>query len=406
MLRVKILTAALAIAALAGAAPRQTPHKTGSFKLGVPSGPFISGSRVSVDATGIQGPFSISLLGPGAIENHDFLAPQVAQATTATLIGASRDAVAFSTVRVVPPPAPKRRLLAVATYDNGIALHDPAGFALLGYVPIGGAPGDVAFTADGGLLAPATDGNAIARISRSPWQLGEVLGVPLGNEVAFDARSGAAFVTNRDAGGFGALTRIARDGTVSRVKTGDTAEGLVLNERSGTAYVGNVNGNSVTEVDVRSMRVIRTLRSVPRTFGIALDDKARRLFVVSNMSPSMPGQGGQVAAIDLRTGRIATRSARLAFPLGVAYDAQRRRVLVTDEAQDVVYVLDSRTLKSTHAALQTCRTPWRPRVAGSLLYVPCARSNQVDVFDLKTLHRVAGAPFATGGFPMGVALWP
>jgi hypothetical protein len=78
------------------------------------------------------------------------------------------DAVAYSTVQIVPPPAARRALIAVATYDNGIALHDPATFALLGYVPIGGAPGDVAFGSGGALLAPATDGNALTRIDRSP----------------------------------------------------------------------------------------------------------------------------------------------------------------------------------------------------------------------------------------------
>lgn len=401
-----ILAGALALVALAGAAPRHMPHKTGTFKLSVPAGPFISGSRVAVDASGISGTFSISLLGPGSLENHDFIAPQVAQSTTATLIGASRDAVAYSTVRIVPAPARKRALVAVATYDNGIALHDPNTFALLGYVPIGGAPGDVAFASDGGLLAPATDGNALTRIGRSPWRLSRTLDVPLGNEVAFEARTGDAFVTNRDAGGYGALTRIGRDGSVTRVKTGDTAEGIALDGRAGLAYVGNVNDNTVAVVDTRAMRVVRTLRSVPRTFGIALDDKRARLYVVSNMSPSMPGAGGRAAAIDLHSGRIVASSARLQFPLGVAYDALRGRVFVSDEAQDAIYVLDARTLKSAHAALQTCRTPWRPRIAGNRLFVPCARSNQVDVIDLRTLRRVAGAPFATGGFPLGVAIWP
>jgi len=27
------------------------------------------------------------------------------------------------------------------------------------------------------------------------------------------------------------------------------------------------------------------------------------------------------------------------------------------------------------------------------------------VFDLVTLHRIAGAPFATGGYPLAVAIW-
>lgn len=397
--------AALAAVLLAGAAPRETAtHTSGTFKLTVPSGPLISGSRVAVGASGIAGPFSLALVGAGRLEGHDFLAPRVDAATNATLIGAARNAVAYSTLHIVPPPAPARALIAVASYDNGIALHDPKTFALLGYAPIGGAPGDVAFDARGGIYAPATDGAVLTRIARKPWSLERVGGVPLGNEVAVDARTGDAFVTNRDVNGSGALTRITPSGGVTVVKTGDTAEGLALDGR-GRAYVGNVNDNSVAVVDTKTMRVVRRLKSVARTFGITLDDERRRLFVVSNMSESMPGDGGRVAAIDLRSGRIIAQSVRFAFPLGVVYDAARARVLVTDEGSDSVQVLDSKTLRAAHAPLRTCRTPWRPRIADDRLYVPCARANAVDVFDLRTLRRVRGAPFTTGSFPLGVAVW-
>lgn len=406
MHRRNVIAAALAVLALTAAAPRRHVQTTGTFKLTVPSGPLISGSRVLVDAAGIAAPFSIALLGPGTVENHDFLAPQVDAATTTTLIGVTHGAVAYSTVHIVPPPGAGRALLAVASYDNGIALHDPTTFELLGYAPIGGAPGDVAFGPDGSLLAPATDGDTLTRVTRKPWQFAFTGGVPLGNEVAVDPRTQNAYVTNRDAGGFGALSRIAPDGTVVQVRTGDTAEGLAIDARRGLAYVGNVNDNTVAVVDTRTMRVVRKFASVPRTFGIALDDKRRRLFVVSNMSPSMPGFGGGVAAIDLANGRITAKSARLPFPLGVAYDAPRERVFVTDESSDRVYVLDARNLRAVHPPLQTCRTPWRPRIARNRLFIPCSRSNQVDAFDLRSMRRLPGAPFATGGFPLSVAVWP
>ncbi len=96
----------------------------------------------------------------------------------------------------------------------------------------------------------------------------------------------------------------------------------------------------------------------------------------------------------------------MTFPLGIAFEDKRSRLFVTDESADTVYVLDARTLARIHTPLKTCRTPWRPRIAGDRLYVPCARANAVDVFDLATLRRVKGAPFATGGFPLSVALWP
>lgn len=402
------LVAAVAVLSLLGTAPHHRIRSTGSFKIDVPPGPFISGSRLAVSASGVDGPVSFSVLGPGRIEDSSFIAPMVSQQTTATIIGTAHGALAVKNVNIAPPPAAGTPLLAVATYRNGIALHDPRTFRLIGYMPIGGAPGDVAFDGRGSIVAPDTDGDTLAAIARVPWQMHATQGVALGNEVALDRLTGDVFVSDRDAGGYGAVTRITPQGQVTRVRTGDTAEGLAIDAARGIVYVGNVNDNSVAVVDAHSMRVIRRIASVPRTFGIALDSKGQRLFVVSNTSPSMHEGAGYAAAIDVghHTPRIIMRSARMVFPIGAALDDEGGRLFVTDEVKNAVYVLSAKTLRAVHAPLATCSTPWRPRIARGRLFVPCANADKVDVFDLSSLHRIKGAPFATGGFPLSVALWP
>lgn len=408
MRHVKILLASFALVAMLGTTPERAVHKTGSFRLEVGNGPYISGSRILVDASGVQGSFSLSVLGPGSVEGHEYVAPAIEQPVNATLIGAARGAVAYSTVRVVPAPQPHRPLLAVASYESGIALHDPQTFALIGYVPIGGPPGDVAFADDGSILVPDTDGNTLTVISRDPWQVRRITGISEGNEIAVDRHSGDIFVSDRDAGPSGALTRVSPNGAVTLVPTGATAEGLAIDERRDLVYVGNVNERSVAVVDARTMRVVRKLPSVDRTFGIALDPAGQRLFVVSNDSPGMNTHGGYVAIIDAGSAfpHIAAKSAYFTFPLGVALDSARKRLFVTDEAKDVLYVLNSETLAPLRKPLATCHTPWRPRIVGDRLFVPCARADRVDVIDLATLRHVKGAPFATGGFPLSVSLWP
>ncbi len=405
----KILCVLAAAMLLTAATPSQRAFKkTGSFALQAGGGPFIAGSRILVDATGIQGNFSLSVLGPGKVQGHEYIAPIVSSPQTATLIGAARGAVAYSTVRIVPPPSPDRPLLAVATYDSGIALHDPRTFALLGYAPIGGPPGDVAFERDGTILSADTDGDVLTYIKRKPWTVERIRGVPEANEIAVDSRTGDIFVSDRDAGPSGALTRVTPGGQVRLVPTGNTAEGLTIDEKRQVVYVGNVNERSVAAVDARTMRVLRKLPSVDRTFGIALDAGTRRLYAVSNSSPGMNTHGGYVAEIDAGSAHphIVRRSGYFTFPLGIVLDAPRRRLLVTDEATNMVYVLSTKTLAPVRAPLETCRTPWRPHIADGRLFVPCARDNKVDVFDIKTLHRLAGAPFATGGFPLSIASWP
>jgi DNA-binding beta-propeller fold protein YncE len=392
---------------LLGTSAHNQKRIIGSFKVAVSNGPFVSGSRLSIDTPGISGPLAFSLVGPGTIVGGQFVAPLVDKRTRTTLLAATDGALAYVDIDIVPPPRPHYPLIAVAAYDSGIVLHDQKTFAVVGYAPIGGPPGDVAFSRNGDIYAVDTDGDALLEMTRAPWQMRATHGVPLGNEVAVDDRTENIFVTDRDVGGRGALTRITRDGTVSRVITGDTAEGLAIDAGRGIVYVGNVNDDSVAQIDATSMKVTRRIHSVERTFGIALDSRQQRLYVVSNTSPSMRSGRGFIAAIDLRRAQapIVNRSSRMVFPLGVTFDNARNRVYVTDEASDEVYILNARTLRALRPPLVTCRTPWRPTLVRERLYVPCARSNKIDVFDARTLSRIKGAPFATGGFPLSVATW-
>jgi len=399
---------ALSLLLLLGTASHHAPRRAGSFELAIPAGSYFPESRIRIGATGISGPYSLSVLGPGTIEGDTFITAHVDRPTWTTLAGASRDASAYGSVRTVPPPPLNAHIIAVATYRSGIALHDERTFAALGNVSIAGAPADVAFLPDGSLVAADTDGDTLTRISRAPWSVRDVSGVPEGNEVVVDPSTGAILVSNRDFRGQGALTRVAPDGTVTHVVTGVTAEGIALDANRQIAYVGNVNDNTIATVDLRTMSVLQKIPAVERPFGLALDARRRRLFVVANVSPSMNARGGYVAAIGLAAPlpRIVARSSALRFPLGIAFDERSGRLFVTDEAADLIYVLNSTTLRAAHAPLTTCATPWRPRVANGRLYVPCAREDRVDVFALNTLRRVRGAPFPTGGYPLSVSVWP
>lgn len=335
-----------------------------------------------------------------------YTSPTLARPANATIIAATPFAYALAELHLVPPPGSGEKIIAVASYGSGIALHSEKNFALIGIVASAEPAGDVAVGADGAIYAPLTDTTTVMAVTRAPWSIGQIAGVPVGNEVAVDGRDGAIFVSNRDIGGKGALTRILH-GAVERVVTGVTAEGLALDSAGHHIFVGNVNDESVLEVDTRTMQPVRRLHSVPRTFGIALDEQARNLFVVSNQNERMRHGGGYVARIDLSTarGRIAAHSKNLPFPVGIAYDAKTHRVFTTDEDLGSVSVFNANTLVQAHRALQACNLPWRPHVDERLrrLYVPCAKANAVAVFDLDTLRQLPGSPFPTGTYPLGVA---
>jgi DNA-binding beta-propeller fold protein YncE len=382
-----LLTLALA------AVPRAMPVRWAAGAIAGGSLPFLPGSVLPSAVYGFAAPYRDIVSGPREGES--------------TVIEAGPHGLAARTFTVAPSPDPAQAFVAVASYDDGVILHDSqAPFRARAVLGIDGAPGDVAIDPGGRLATAATDGDNATIATLDPWAVRAFQNVPFCDELAFDSRTGALFITNRDVGGAGALTRIAADGSVSRRVLGLTAEGLAIDAARGRVYVANVNDGTVSVVDADRMVELRRFHVVDRVFSLALSRDGSRLYAVSNQSLQSPfGEAGSVVAVDVATGRVIARSARLAFPIGIAADSERDRLYVTDEDTNAVDVLDARTLRFVHAPLQTCDTPWKPTLDRGLLWIPCARSDQVDVINTATLRRVAGAPFATGGYPLAVAIW-
>lgn len=359
-------------------------------------------SRIALRVSGIDGATDFAVAGDGTVAGGYYIAPQTQRPTEATLIASGSGALAMRTIHVVTPP--RGPLIAVAAYDDGIVLHDARTFATLGTLAIGGAPSDVAAT-PGGFVAADTDGTTLTNLRIAPWAVDIRSGVLLGNSLAFDAPLREVFVTERGGAGPGGLARVTPDRIIS-VATG-TAEGIAIDVRRQLAYVADTDRGDIAVVDARNMHVIGRISGVPRAFSIALSSDGRRLYAVSNQGRhTILGGVGRVVEIRLDDRRFVARSGELTFPVGVAVDEADGRVFVTDEQEDDVSVLDARTLRATRKPVATCSIPWQPTYDPRThrLFVPCAGSDEVDVFNARTLSRVAGAPFHTGGYPLAVAL--
>lgn len=389
-----------------------TPHPP-SFRfavatLRVASGPYLPGSRLVLSPHTLGANYTALVDGPGRIVGGTYLAPDHWYADSARLLATDGHALATRRIELAPAPSPRAGLIAVASYDDGIAVHDPRSFALLGILATGGHVSDVAFAHDGSMLATDTDGVAATLVDRAPWRVARIGEVPLGDAAIYDARTSSFFVTNRAFAQLGGVTRISATGETTQLVTGDTPEAIVLDPRRDLLYVGNLNGPSIAVINPKTMRVIKRFAAVPRVFGLALSQSGRTLYAISNQSQDSPfAHTGEIAAFATATGRrIAVRPLH-GLPLGVALDTRHKRLFVTDESLNRIDVLDARTLRSVHAPLSTCETPWQPSIDARTqrLYIPCARANRVDVFDLRSLTRMSGAPFRTAGYPLSVAFW-
>lgn len=355
--------------------------------------PYLPGSVLPSTVYGFPVAYRNVVGGPGAGES--------------TVIAAGPHGLSARTFHVAPPPDPAQPFVAVASYDDGVILHDAQPpFRTRAALGIDGAPGDVAIDTHGRIATAATDGVTAAIATLDPWDVRTYQDVPFCDELAFDERTGALFVTNRDINGAGALTRIDGEGTVTHRILGLTAEGLAIDAARARVYVANVNDGTVSVVDAASMVELHRFHVVDRVFSLALSSDGSRLYAVSNQSVESPfAAAGSVVTFDLNAERVVARSARLAFPIGIAADPAHNRLYVTDEDTNAVDVLDARTLQSVHAPVPTCDTPWKPTLDRGRLWIPCTRSDQIDVIDTATLQRVAGAPFSTGGYPLAVAIW-
>ena len=390
MKRLALVLLALAVAA----APRDFPVQRATGTIPGGTLPFLPGSTLPTRVNGFGAPYTRIVSGPAR--------------TQRSVIASGPNGLAMRSFTFAPAPDPEKAFIAVASYEDGVVLHDArAPFKAEAALGIGGAPGDVALDPGGRLASAVTDGDTATIATLDPWTVRTFTGVPFCDELAFDPASGALFITDRDVDGAGALTRIARDGTVTQRVLGLTAEGLVIDPVRERVYVANVNDGTVSIVDARSLVELRRFHVVDRVFSLALSSDGTRLYAVSNQSLHSPfAKAGGVVAVDVAGDpRVVARSEPLSFPVGIVYDGARDRLYVTDEDTDAVDVLDARTLRPAHAPLATCTTPWKPTLDRNLLYVPCARGDRVDVFDTSTMRRVAGAPFATGGYPLAVAVW-
>lgn len=375
--------------------------------------PYLPGSLLPLRVEGIAPPYSVSIVGPGRLVHGDtYEVPIGSRAGPALLVVGNRAGMGAARLQVGAPPV-DRSVLLVASYDEGLVLHDERNFSVIGVLATGGVPSDVAVDRAGEAAVTDTQGSRLTLASfGTSWGVGRIGDVPFGDEVASDDPLHAIFVTNRDWNGTGALTRVARVGgaVVTHVATGDTAEGLAVDEHRQIVYVANANDGTIAFVDARSMRVMRRFPAVARVFSLALSPDGTRLYAISNQAADSPfGKAGQAIEISLRnrTPRIVARSGKLSFPLGVALDTRTNTLFVGDEERRTIDVLDARTLHAKRAALSTCAIPWKLMVdsTSERLYVPCAGDDEIDVFDTRSLRRVARAPFATGGYPLAIAVW-
>lgn len=103
---------------------------------------------------------------------------------------------------------------------------------------------------------------------------------------------------------------------------------------------GNCLRGSVSMLDVRNGRVLRTVNVEQNPVNIVTDEQTQRIFVVS--AGNSQSDIGTVSVLDARTGAILRTTAVGYQPAGAAVDVRRAHVYVTNGDSGTVSVLDAR----------------------------------------------------------------
>jgi YVTN family beta-propeller protein len=195
------------------------------------------------------------------------------------------------------------------------------------------------------------------------------------------------------------LLSVARD-SVERVIT-TTQSGthmIALSSDGRRAWLANRESDTLTEYEVSSLKLLRTLKVGPGPEGIAASPNGR--WVVTALQ-----NAGQVAVVDAGRGQVATRLPAGQVPIRVAFPPRSPIALVTNRGSDDVTILD---LAARHV-IETVPLGMHPggvvtNQRGNRAYIALSQANSVSIIMIPGWQITGAIP--TGSGPDGLAFVP
>ena len=321
--------------------------------------------------------------------------------------------LAIAEVQAAETPSPA--LLVLNKEENTLAIVDPATRRVVGRVPTGEAPHEVAVSADGRLAFVANYGSQNAGNTISVIDLVEQKEVrrvdlsPMGRPHGIMFADGKVYFTaevnkliGRYAASFAPVrAKVAVSARVDwLLGTGqNTTHMILLSHDTKTIFTANIGSDSITVIEGGRSPVNWNETVIPvgkGPEGMDLSPDGRELWTAHS-------RAGGVSIIDVSTRKVTQtldletkRSNRLKFtPNG-------RLVFISDLAGGELVVVDAATRKEIKR-MKLGRSPEGILMApgGSRAYVAVAGDNNVAVIDLKTLEVIGR--ISTGSGPDGMA---
>ena len=270
---------------------------------------------------------------------------------------------------------------------NAVGVIDPGSSKVAAQIPVGGAPGGIAGSADA-IWVSNTGGNTVSRVDPQTNDLRQTVPVG-GGPTGVAVTPNAVWVAN------------GLDGTVSRIdsQTNQVSQTIrVGNGPSGVAsgesavWITNSSDGTLSRIDPVTGRVTRTSPATVGASAVAVG--FGRVWVVSPPS-------GKVMVIDPRSGDVLKEIGVGVDPAAVAVGADA--VWVANRADDTVSKIDPRTNAVT-ATIPVGRGPAGIAPGSNVVWVTNAGDGTLSRFDPSKISVVKS--ISLDNPPRGIALLP
>lgn len=167
--------------------------------------------------------------------------------------------------------------------------------------------------------------------------------------------------------------------------------GIAFLDNRSTLLVTSETSRAVLEVSVRGRRVVRTMDTgADGSHMLAISADRKRVYTANLGS-------GSVSEIDLETGKLVRTVTTGRETEAIALSPDGRELWVGNRAEDTLRIMDSRDL-ATLATVPCARMPIRLKFTrdGARVLVSCAASGDVAVIDAATRAEVARIPMPRG----------
>jgi YVTN family beta-propeller protein len=171
---------------------------------------------------------------------------------------------------------------------------------------------------------------------------------------------------------------LARGIVEGAIPTGAAGSHMVAVTADGTrAFTSNVGAGGVSEIDLKSKKLVRAIAVAPQVEGVAVTPDGSAVWAGSNAN-------GTVSIIDTKTGTVVETLTGFGMPYRLAMSADGRTAIVCDPKGDRLHVADVRARKVVWT-LDGIGSPRGVNISpdGKTAFVTLAADETMGVIDLE-----------------------